>query len=362
MNITEITDAVVAAYDTKQPLMIWGPPGVGKSEGVKEAANILRARFAANDKPARKGVRDLRPSNKGTDNEFQLIDLRLPLLESVDLRGLPTIQGDVTRWIPPTFLPTSGRGILFMDEIVQSSPSMQAAASQLILDRRCGEYVLPDGWMVVGAGNLATHRAAANAMPTHIANRFIHLYAEVSIDAWVAWALKHDIDIRFIAFLKWRSALLHQFDPQSKSHAFASPRSWVAFAKLAVQNLSAGLLHQFGKGAVGEGPAGECIGFLRVFDSMPSVESILLNPTTAPIPTEMSVLYAVTTMLTSRASADNIHKIAPYFARISTEAQRPDFSVMALKEIAEADATRDKKVCNTRAYIEWASSLNSVLV
>jgi hypothetical protein len=341
MNVHQISQAVEAAFLSKQPLMVWGPPGVGKSDCIKQAAARLKVEF---------------------------IDLRLPLLEPVDLRGLPHVDSktNTAKWSQPSFLPTKGKGILILDEIAQAVPAMQAAASQLILDRRCGEYVLPDGWMVVGAGNLQSHRASAHSMPTHIANRFVHLYAEVSVDAWVAWALAHKIDVRVIAFLKWRSQLLHQFDPQAKGHAFPSPRSWAFVAGMlaTMKSQPEWLVHDLVKGAVGEGPAAELMGFLKVFDKMPSIEQILLNPGKAQIATDPATLYAVVTALCSRASVDNINKIAIYLTRITEEVNRPEYSVAAMKEITlQDDARADKqKIGNTRAFIEWASKHNHVMV
>lgn len=358
MNITEITNAIVASYESRRPLMIWGAPGLGKSMGAAEAARILQELLY----PPKEVKRLKLPASEA---KFGFIDLRLPLLEPIDLRGLPNISKDGrTTWSLPDFLPTKGKGLLFLDEIVQAPASMQAAASQLVLDRRIGEYVLPEGWHVIAAGNRASDRASANAMPTHIANRFVHLYAEANLESWVLWALAHDIDVRVIAFLKWRSGLLHQFDPQARSVAFPSPRSWAFVSDLVKTVTDQKLLLEMVKGSVGDGAVGEFIGFLRVFDKMPSIEQILLNPKTAPIPSDPATRYAVTTELGRRASVDNINKIAQYFTRITEEANAPDYSIAAMKEITMRDAEREdgKKIGNTRSFIEWASKHNHVMV
>jgi hypothetical protein len=334
MNITEIKDAIKISYEAKQPLMIWGAPGVGKSAAHKQAADEL-----------------------GVD----LIDLRVSLLEPVDIRGYLSQHNGKGVMIGSPLLPTKGKGILFLDEIVQAVPSMQACVSQLILDRRVGEYVLPDGWHVTAAGNRMSDRASTNNMPSHIANRFVHLDAEVNTDAWIDWALKNKIDIRVIAFIKWRPALLHAFTPQAKNLAFPSPRSWAFVSNLLARKMSPALLHNFIRGAIGEGAAAEFIAFLQVWDKMPSIDAILLNPKTADIPTGMAVLYAVVTSVAARANVDNIGKIVDYFNRLTDEASRPEFSVMAMKEIIAGEGPRKQKIANTRPFIEWAAKHSHML-
>jgi hypothetical protein len=352
MKVNEVVKSIVCAYPTRQPLMIWGPPGVGKSSAAKKSAVVLNEVLKAQAK------------GKGRISEFGFIDLRLPLLEPVDLRGLPYVKDGIAYWSRPVFLPTDGAGLLFLDEIVQAGPAMQSAASQLVLDRRIGEYVLPPGWMVIAAGNRASDRAAVNAMPTHIANRFVHLNTEVNVEAWVAWALEAKLDIRVIAFIKWRAALLHQFDPQAKALAFPTPRSWEFVSKLLgnFSNLNDPILAEMIKGAVGDGPVAEFLGFCKMYQKLPSIDSIFLNPKKAEIPQETSVLWAVVTSVSTRVNVDNIDKVVTYFNRITDEGGRPEFSVAAMKEIITRDDERQQKISKTRAFIEWASKHNEVIV
>lgn len=333
MRISEMKQLVKVAYRAdKQPMMFWGEPGVGKSQGIAQAADELRVELK--------------------DKSFGFIDMRLSHLELTDLHGFPYIVNGTLKFARPTMLPTKGAGILFLDEFVQASQSMMAGASQLILDRRIGEYELPDGWMVAAAGNRKSHHASVNAMPTHIANRFVHGNIEVSVDEWVAWALKAGVDVRIIAFIKWRPVLLHQFDPQAKGEAFASPRSWAFASNLLGAGIPDALLLETMRGTVGEAAAAELIGFLRVYDKMPSIDAILLNPAQAPLVSDPATLYAVTSALVHRAEKDNLARIVTYFNRIK-DSGRPDFAVKALKETALTKPT----LTNTRAYIEWASEM-----
>jgi MoxR-like ATPase len=157
---TEIRKALETLIPLQQPAFVWGAPGVGKSDTMRQVTAALNR---------------------------VLIDIRAVLLDPVDLRGLPSINGDSrAHWCPPAFLPTGGEGVLFLDELNAAPPLTQAACYQLVLDRQLGEYRLPDGWTVIAAGNRETDKAVTHRMPSALANRFVHLDFEVNLDDWVA--------------------------------------------------------------------------------------------------------------------------------------------------------------------------------
>ncbi|MDO9065129.1 MAG: AAA family ATPase, partial [Sulfuricella sp.] len=193
------------------PVMLWGPPGVGKSQIIAQVA-------------ARHGV--------------PMIDLRLSQMEPSDLRGIPFRIEDRVEWAIPSMLPDAKRhgpqGILFLDEITSAPPSVSAAAYQLILDRRLGAYQIPESWAIFAAGNRQGDRGVTYTMPAPLANRFSHFEVEANLDDWVAWAYANNIDERLIGFLRFRPELLFDFDPAHNPVAFPSPRSW-EFAHRALQ-------------------------------------------------------------------------------------------------------------------------------
>ena len=141
-------------------------------------------------------------------------------------RGLPRIAEDQTEWVPPKFLPTSGNGILFLDELTSAPQMTQAGCYQLVLDRKLGEYVLPDGWVVIAAGNPASERGVHFAMPRPLRNRFVHLDLEPDLDDWCRWAVKAQVRPEIIAFLRFKPELLHTADVTSDANAWPTPRSW----------------------------------------------------------------------------------------------------------------------------------------
>lgn len=258
---------------TRQPLFLWGPPGVGKSSLVRQAADRLR---------------------------LKTIDIRAVLLDPVDLRGLPSVHEGRARWCQPDFLPRDGKGVLFLDELAQAPPLVQSACLQLVLDRRIGEYELPEGWTVVAASNRTEDRAGAHRLISPLLNRFLHLDVEVSLDDWQAWALSAGISPEVRSFLRFRPALLFQFDPTAGVRSFPTPRSWEFVSRvLAVARPEH--LHAVVAGCVGEGPAAEFVGYLRIYRGLPAIEPILAAPDTCTLPTEPSILYALVGVLAERA-------------------------------------------------------------
>ena len=163
------------------PVMLWGPPGVGKSQMVAQVADR---------------------------NDVPVIDIRLSQMEPSDLRGIPFRVDERVEWAVPAMLPDRNRhgerGILFLDEITSAPPSVSAAAYQLILDRRLGAYTVPAGWAIFAAGNRQGDRGVTYTMPAPLANRFSHFEVETHLDDWVAWAYANGIDERVIAFLRFR--------------------------------------------------------------------------------------------------------------------------------------------------------------
>jgi ATPase family associated with various cellular activities (AAA) len=298
---SEVTQALAALIPTRRPIYVWGPPGAGKSSLVKQAADALG---------------------------LALIDLRATLLDPVDLRGLPRLDGNVAVWLPPAFLPTTGSGVLFLDELAQAAPLVQGACLQLTLDRRVGEYELPDGWTVVAASNRAEDRAGTHRLITPLLNRFVHLDLHVSAEDWQAWAAAHQVAPEVRAFLQYRPGLLAHYDPAANSRAFPTPRSW-QFVSDVLGRTPAELLHPVVGGCVGDGPAVEFLGFLRLYRELPELDSVLGNPDAAPVPREPAVLYALVGALVERCRQAQ----APLASFVRYALRLPDeFTVLALRD------------------------------
>ena len=217
-------------HDLKYSTMIWGPPGIGKSSIVAQTA-IARG--------------------------LDFVDVRLSQLAPTDLRGLPVPENGISRWYPPEFLPRSGAGILFLDELNLAPPTMQGMAQQLVLDRRVGSYILPEGWFIWAAGNRKEDRAAVFDMPAPLANRFLHLVVESDFESFKGYALTKGIHEQVLAFLSFRPELLHKLDPQQP--AWPSPRAWMMASGLLNAQLDIAPV-------IGMATAAEFAAYIAVYD------------------------------------------------------------------------------------------------
>ena len=260
------------------PVMLWGPPGVGKSELIDQVA-----------------------AEQGVD----VIDIRLSQLEPSDLRGIPFRVDERVDWAIPSMLPDASRhgerGVLFLDEITSAPPSVSAAAYQLILDRRLGDYRVPDHWAIFAAGNRQGDRGVTYTMPAPLANRFSHYEVDVNLDDWVAWAYAKGIDERVIAFLRFRPDLLFDFDSATNPVAFPSPRSW-EFAHRALQKFSGDgqLLLGALQACVGAAAGIELDAFVRNLDQLPDIDAIIAGAD-IQVPGDLDLQYAVASSLVGRA-------------------------------------------------------------
>ncbi|MFV2054957.1 MAG: AAA family ATPase, partial [Thiohalomonadales bacterium] len=267
-----------AAKGLHTPVMLWGAPGVGKSQMVAQVAE-------------QHGVR--------------LIDIRLSQMEPSDLRGIPFRAEEKVEWAIPSMLPDVERhgasGILFLDEITSAPPTVSAAAYQLILDRELGTYRLPPDWVIIAAGNRQGDRGVTYTMPAPLANRFSHFDVDTHLDDWVAWAYAHDIDDRIIAFLRFRPELLFEFDPAHNPVAFPTPRTW-EFAHRALQKFHAQpkLLLGALQACVGASAGIELHAFVENLEQMPDLAAIVRGEK-VKVPSETDLQYAVAAALVGQA-------------------------------------------------------------
>ncbi len=271
-----------AARGIHTPVMVWGPPGIGKSQLIADVAS-------------RHGV--------------PIIDVRLSQMEPSDLRGIPFRTEGRVEWAVPALLPDSDRhgssGILFLDEITAAAPTVSAAAYQLILDRRLGDYSVPNAWAIFAAGNRQGDRSVAYAMPAPLANRFSHYELEVNLDDWVVWAYTNGIDPRLIAFLRFRPDLLFDFDPASNPIAFPSPRSW-EFAHRALRKFGdrADLLLGSLQACVGPAAGIELNAFIENLNNLPDIDAITRGDD-IPVPASIDLQYAIASALVARSIKAN---------------------------------------------------------
>jgi len=322
------------------PVMLWGPPGVGKSQIVAQAA---------------------------TRHNVPVIDIRLSQMEPTDLRGIPFRVGDNVEWAIPSLLPDTKRhgeaGILFLDEITSAPPSVSAAAYQLILDRRLGAYEVPAGWVIVAAGNRQGDRGVTYTMPAPLANRFSHYEVETHLDDWVAWAYRHDIDERVIAFLRFRPELLFDFDPAHNPVAFPSPRSW-EFAHRALKKFMDLPQLRLGGLQACVGPAAgiELNAFVDNLDNMPDLDAILRGEEVA-VPKAIDIQYAVAAALVGRAiKAQDTDDAMTVHGHILDYAQRFRDREMGVMLVSDMQRAIGNDLFKVPQFMQWAKRIGDVLL
>ena len=287
VKATQVNNIVGRAFAAKQPVFLWGAPGIGKSEVIEQITASL--------------------------GNSLMIDMRLALMEPTDLRGYPFRNPETNQmeWAPPADLPSQELAdqydhiVLFLDELNSAPPSVQAAAYQLVLNGRIGQYKLPDNVRIVAAGNRETDRGVTYRMPAPLANRFRHLNMTVDFGDWLTWALMNEVHQDVVGYLSYAKQDLFDFDPKTSSQAFATPRSWnVVSGMLKVDGFdNADTYEQKAEiaGAVGEGMAAKFIEHRRIAGTMPNPEDILdgkvkkLDP---KLTSEISAKYSLVVGLT----------------------------------------------------------------
>ncbi len=310
MKASNLKEIVTSLTKSQIPLFIWGSPGIGKSSIVRQVA-------------------------KESDLEF--IDLRLTLMDPTDLKGIPFFDNEKREaiWAKPNFLPSDldSKGILFLDEINSAPPSVQASAYQLILDRKVGDYTLPDGWSIVAAGNNESDRGVVYRMPSPLANRFVHIDMEVDFEDWKAWAYQKGIDKGLIGFLNYKQDRLFEFDQNDSQKAFATPRSWEYVDKITKSKIDKNLLFETIGGAVGKESATEYLSFLKVMDRLPNIEDIF-DGKRIDLYDESEIYFALISSIVSRAKRGIVEESLSNLLNFS-HTLPPEFAVMLIRDLQQ---------------------------
>lgn len=293
----------------RRALYFHGASGIGKSEGIAQSC---------------------------AENEGVMVDFRVSQYESVDLRGIPDIQGGTTVWNMPATMPFKGNPkfamapadkpiYLFADEINQGDPSVLSVLYQLFNDYRIGEHELMDNVVLIAAGNRDTDRGTTNRFPAPLANRMTHAELVPDINAWSQWAAGAGIPPTLIGFLNFRSELLHTFDPEKPVKAFATPRTWGFVAEdFADTEMPTDVKTAAMAGSVGEGPAVELMAFADIMNNLVPIEQIIADPEGVEISKKMDLQWAMATHIAghmNKETADPLHKC---LARME-----PEMTVMA---------------------------------
>ena len=302
----------------QRPIFLWGPPGIGKSDIVHQIAEQFDA---------------------------PVIDVRLSLWEPTDIKGIPYFDSNDSKmvWAPPGELPDADFAakhkhiVLFLDEMNSAAPAVQAAAYQLILNRKVGTYRLPDNVMIVAAGNREADKGVTYRMPAPLANRFVHLEMQVNFDDWFQWAVNNRVHKDVVGFLNFSKKDLYDFDPKSPSRSFATPRSWSFVSELLDDGLDEATTTDLVAGSVGEGLAVKFMAHRKVAASMPDPTEILAGKVKEMKAKEISAMYSLTVSLcyelkeASDKGDKKFDEKVNYFLRFAMDNFDTELVVMGIK-------------------------------
>ena len=331
-NIADAKAMIRAYYDADMPCGLIGSPGIGKSQVIAQIAKEARVGF---------------------------IDVRLSMMDPVDLRGLPSVLNGSTSWNRPAFWPDASRlgerGIILFDEANAAPMSVQVTLYQIMIERRAGEHSLGK-WYPCMAGNKQSDKSAAQRTPLALGNRLAWIHVVPQVEATCRHFESIGIDLGLIEFLRYRPGLLHLMPGKkpsetnipaipSDSLAFPSPRSWDNSARFisADKRIREGLI----AGIVGEGPALELCAFLKARDSLPDLKDILANPSKAKIPGERepAAQFAVCALLSRIADRKNLAAVYTYLKRLPTR----EYMIAAMRDIMK----RDKSLHETETFSKF---------
>jgi len=327
-------------------VMLWGPPGVGKSQGVTQIAMGLE---------------------RLTGKKCNITDVRLLLFNPIDLRGIPTANEDKTLavWLRPQIFNMDPSddviNILFLDEISAAPQSVQAAAYQITLDRKVGEHKFPDNCIVIAAGNRVTDKSVATKMPKALANRMLHIETKVNVDAWRSWAIANGINEKVIGFLSFKPDYLMNFDSSAEDLAFPTPRAWEMVSNL-LNNLDGDIdaLMPLISGVVGTGAAVEFKTWTTVYNKLPDLEGIFDGKETR-LPDSPDVMYALISAMGRYAyeHKDEMDRIANSIAY--ADRMPPDFSTVLMKDYMSMEPDYVKKLLSIPVFEKWLRTKGALL-
>ncbi len=254
-----------------RPVFLWGAPGIGKT--------ALINRFAASV-------------------GLECVALLGSQLAPEDLLGVPKIDGDCSRFFPPANIVRREPFVLFLDELNAASHDIQKAFYSLILEQRVGEYRLPPGAIVIGAGNRARDAALVKPMPSALINRLAHIHLRAHSREWLAWAVNEGgIHPWVVEYLQLRPDHLWN-EPPKHEEPFSTPRSW---------HMLSDALHSFGEtlgeemlealafGLLTPAHAGQFKGFIKQLRQRHTLAAIFKGDARWPAePADRDVLYFLT--------------------------------------------------------------------
>lgn len=332
---TEVSSSIVrlgirAALAMRDPLLLVGPPGIGKSDIVIAEASAMG--------------HDVIVTHPGTQDPTDPKGLPWPNAKTGQANFLPF--GDLKRALEAK-KPTAW----FLDDFGQANNAVQAPYMQLLQARHIGEHKLPDCVTFIAATNRRSDRAGVNGLLEPIKSRFATiLHMRADLEEWLMWAYAHDINPKVAAFLRFMPDRLHQFQPSTELVNYPCPRTWAKVSKaLNMDLLVDGLFLPFTAGAIGAAVAQEFQTFLSVYADLTMPEEVFLHPETARIPQGISTQYALSAALAHSVTEGNFDAVVTFATRMH-DAGHGEVAGFLIKDVCR----KNPAVTKTAAFVDMA--------
>lgn len=325
MKISQAKQTIKFCYSIKEPLFLHSSPGIGKSSIANQCAVELAAEMKVH---------------------FDYIDMRCADKDASEIGSVLYIDGDLSKFTKPDWIPTEGYGIIILDELASAPLLVQAALYQLILDRELGGVKLGDNWYIIAAGNLITDKAVGGRLSTALANRFLHIDIEPDVEETAKYAIEQTWHPVIAPLLRFKPELLMDFDPRKKEYAFASPRTWEKTSNVLKGKPSRNIRYELLEGTIGAGPAAELESFLQVHETLPNIEQLLKDPMSVEVPKEVATQYALVGAIGHKVTKDNFDNALVYAQRMPA-----DFQVLLVRDCI----TKDTALATSKSFAKWAT-------
>jgi hypothetical protein len=307
---------------------IEGPPGCGKSALAKDVAD---------------------------EDEYRLIPLILSVMDVTDLNGFPRIGKDSARFIPvkpiADIFNTDEKILVCLDDFGMAMDPLQKGVMQLIHGGQLNGHTVGKNVRFILCSNRTTDRAGVNRIITPIWGRIVTRQFDFDLDDWVTWALKNDLDIKVIAFSRFRPGCFSDFETMGKEYkTFCSCRAMEFMSKSEKGGIVSGCEMEVCSGNMGERYGAEYVGFRKIFTKLPNPDVVIMQPEKIDIPVDIATLFALCGAVARKCTENNIDRIITFANRLDTE-----FSVLLVKDCLRVCPA----IASTRPFIEWCSKTGS---
>jgi ATPase family associated with various cellular activities (AAA) len=331
MRPSQLSTLLARTITARLPILLIGGPGIGKTSIVEQAAAAADA---------------------------DLVISHPAVADPTDAKGFPWAEKGAKT---ATFLPFGETAkvlaakrptVWFLDDLGQAPPAVQASFMPWLLARQVNGHRLPDEVTIISATNRRTDRAGVSGILEPVKSRFAAIVELTpDLDEWCEWALGPGaMPPELVAFLRFQPDLLYQFKASADLVNCPTPRTWANAGQLLRLQLPATVEAAALNGAVGEGAATALAAFLQMFRQLPNIDGILMDPDASDIPQAVNVLYAVSTAVAARATAENFGRVSRYAERLM-ESGRGEFAALVVR-----DATRrTPATMQTPAFVKLMS-------